>query len=81
MCMLGMAMACEEVQSTTAMVGEKGEKGDVVGCSSHAARQACDSIDDTFTTMCNLFQMKYKTFYPMGNTDADDVRKEIVCRL
>lgn len=77
MCMLGMAMACEEVQSTTAMVGQKHDLGDVFGCSTHAAKMACDGIDETFTTMSQLFHLKYKTFNPLMNTDADDVVKEV----
>jgi len=77
MCMLGMAMACEEVQSTTAMVGEKSDLGDVLGCSALKAQGACDDIDRVFVTMCQLFQLKFKTFNPLVHTDKKDVVKEI----
>jgi hypothetical protein len=76
MCMLGMAMACEEVQSTTDTVGGSGPEY-IFGCNEPAARNANDSIDSTFMMMCSLFHMKYKSFTPMKNPDDNEVRRRI----
>jgi len=76
MCMLGMAMACEEVQSTTDTVGSNNNEY-LFGCNEQAAKNANESIDSTFRMMCSLFHMKYKSFTPMKNPDSDEVRRRI----
>jgi hypothetical protein len=75
MCMLGMAMACEEIQSTTETIGTGNET--VFGCNQQSARSANDCIDQYFAMMCSLFHMKYKSFTPMMKPDSEDVLRQI----
>lgn len=76
MCMLGMAMACEEVQSTTDTIGAQKEVH-IFGCNEAAAKSAVDSIDRSYQIMCALFHMKYKSFAPMSRLGDDDIRKHV----
>jgi hypothetical protein len=73
--MLGMAMACEEIQSTTETVGTGNET--VFGCNQQSARSANDCIDQYFAMMCSLFHMKYKSFTPMMKPDSEDVLRQV----
>lgn len=70
MCMLGMALACEEVQGTTEQIGSE-DRYLSFGCNPQSGRSANETIDHTYQMMCSLFHMKYKSFTPLKMNERE----------